>query len=102
MLRGNKTYSEFLEADEKIATNILIDRLKNLEAEGIIEKARDPENRRSFLYSLSQKGLDLAPIILEIVIWSGMYDERPYAQRDVVEELKKDRKSFEAGLRQST
>lgn len=99
MLRGKRTYSEFLQAEEGIATNILIDRLKHLEAEGIVEKSRDPDNRRSFIYSLTQKGRDLAPIILEIVIWSGAYDDRPNAMRDVLEKVQSDRAGFEAQLR---
>ncbi|WP_417409764.1 winged helix-turn-helix transcriptional regulator [Hoeflea sp.] len=99
MLRGKRTYSEFLQAEEGIATNILIDRLKHLEAEGIVEKSRDPDNRRSFIYSLTQKGRDLAPIILEIVIWSGAYDDRPNAMRDVLEKVQSDRAGFESQLR---
>ena len=99
MLRGKKTYSEFIEADEGIATNILIDRLKHLEAEGIVEKKRDPDNRRSFLYSLTKKGRDLAPILLEIIIWSGAHDNRPYALKTVLAKIEKDKEGFEAGLR---
>ena len=98
MLRGKKTYSEFLEADEGIASNILIARLKHLEAEGIVEKSRDPNNRRAFLYELTRKGRDLAPIMLEIIIWSGLHDDRPYALRTVLKKIKKDRKGFEASL----
>lgn len=99
MLMGKKTYSEFLEADEKIASNILIARLKHLEAEGIVGKSRDPENRRAFIYELTKKGRDLAPILLEIIIWSGMHDERPNALRTVLEEIEQDREGFEAELR---
>ncbi len=99
MLRGNKTYSEFLAAEEGISTNILIDRLKHLETEGIVEKNRDPDNRRSFVYSLTQKGRDLAPIILEIILWSGAHDHRPSALRDVLKKIENDREGFEAGLR---
>jgi len=99
MLLGKRTYSEFLEADEGIATNILIARLKHLEAEGIIEKSRDLDNRRSFIYTLSKKGRDLAPILLEIVIWSGAHDHRECALTGVLEEIENDRDSFEASLR---
>lgn len=99
MLRGKKTYSEFLEADEGIASNILVARLKHLEAEGIVEKTRDPDNRRAFLYDLTKKGRDLAPILLEIIIWSGMHDNRPYALRTVLNKIKQDREGFEASLR---
>ncbi len=99
LLRGKKTYGDFLAADEGISTNILADRLKHLEAEGIIVKSRDPDNRRSFTYSLTQKGRDLAPIILEIIIWSGMHDKRPHARRNVLKKINKDREGFEASLR---
>lgn len=99
MLGGKKTYGEFLEAEEAISTNILADRLKHLEVEGIIEKTRDPENRRSFTYSLTQKGRDLAPVLIEIINWSGKYDQSPNAQKGAVEKIRKDRKTFEAELR---
>jgi DNA-binding HxlR family transcriptional regulator len=100
MLGGKRTYSEFLQAEEGIATNILIDRLKQLECGGIVEKKRDPENRRSFIYNLTQKGRDLAPVLLEIIIWSGTYDDRPDAVRDVFERIQQDRQSFENELKQ--
>ena len=100
MLRGKRTYSEFLEADEGIATNILIARLKHLEAEGIVSKSRDPDNRRAFIYELTQKGRDLAPILIEIIIWSGLYDDRPYALRNVLEKINEDREGFEATLKE--
>jgi DNA-binding HxlR family transcriptional regulator len=99
MLQGKKTYSEFLEADEGIASNILIARLKHLEAEGIVEKSRDPENRRAFIYELTKKGRDLAPILLEIIIWSGMHDSRPHALKTVLNKIEQDREGFEASLR---
>ncbi len=99
MLRGKRTYSEFMEMEEEIATNILIDRLKSLEAEGLVDKTRDPENRRSFLYSLTKKGRDLAPVLLEIIIWSGEHDKRTFAMTGVLEEIEADREGFEQGLR---
>ncbi len=98
MIKGIRTYSGFLESDEKIATNILVDRLKLLESEGIVEKSRDPENRRSFLYTLTQKGRDLAPVLIEIIKWSGVYDTRPIALKDTSERIKSDRATFEAFL----
>jgi DNA-binding HxlR family transcriptional regulator len=88
-----------MDIDEKIASNILIDRLKHLQAEGIVTKTRDPDNRRSFIYSLTEKGRDLAPIILEIITWSGKHDNRSFALRDVLKEINKDRQGLETKLR---
>ncbi|MBL4599994.1 MAG: helix-turn-helix transcriptional regulator [Rhizobiaceae bacterium] len=99
MLKGMKTYSDFLAADEGISTNILADRLKHLENEGVIEKARDPENGRSFTYSLTEKGYDLAPILLEIVTWSGKHDHGPNARTSVLKKIQNDREGYEAKLR---
>ena len=99
MLRGKWTYSEFMEMEEEIATNILIDRLKSLEAEGLVNKERDPENRRSYLYSLTKKGRDLAPILLEIIIWSGEHDKRSFALTGVLEKIDANREGFENSLR---
>lgn len=99
MLRDKTTYGEFLELEEGIATNVLADRLKHLEAEGIIAKHRDPENRRSYIYSLTEKGRDLASIMIEIIQWSGRHDQRPQAMRTVVNEIKDDRTGFEENIR---
>ncbi len=99
MLRGKTTYSDFQEIEEGIATNVLADRLKHLEAEGIIAKHRDPENRRSYIYSLTEKGRDLASIMIEIILWGGRHDQRPQAIRMAVDEIKQDRVGFEADIR---
>lgn len=88
MFQGKRTYGEFLESGEGIATNVLADRLKCLEAEGIIEKIRDPENRRRYLYSLTGKGFDLTPLLLEMIRWSAKYDADsgiPKAFLDMIE-----------------
>jgi len=98
MIRDKKTYGELLEMEEEIATNVLADRLKQLEAADIISKVRDPENRRSYIYSMTAKGYDLAPILTEIMVWSGEYDQRPFALRNVPDLIKKDRKGFLAKI----
>lgn len=102
MLHGKKTYSEFLASDENIATNILITRLKHLEAEGIVSKTKDPQNRRSNSYCLTEKGRDLAPVMMEIIRWSGKHDTRPKAKKDVYEALLLDPEGFEQSLRGSS
>lgn len=99
LLQGKSTYSEFEEIDEGISTNILADRLKHLEAEGIVKKARDPQNGRSFTYSLTQKGVDLAPVLMEIIRWSGKYDDRPFALKSTFNRIRRDPKGFEAKIR---
>lgn len=100
MFGHKKTYGDFLNADEAISTNILASRLKHLEKEGIVEKRRDPENFRSFLYQLTPKGFDLAPILLEIIGWSGKYDARPIRLRAMVERVENDREGLEREIQE--
>lgn len=99
LLRGKETYGEFLDGDEKIATNILADRLKNLEAEGIVRKCRDPESGRRFLYSLTEKGLELAPTILEMIRWSGKHDPKTNVGSGLLKRAGGSRKKLLAELR---
>ena len=77
MYKGKKTYGEFLQSEEKIATNILADRLLVLEKTGIVEKKAFPGNRVKNLYQLTPKGIDLMPTLLEIVLWGDKYFEIP-------------------------
>lgn len=74
MFKGKQSYGEFLESDEKISTNILADRLKRLEDHEIVEKAVAPDNQSKLLYSLTPKGKDLLPVMLEITAWSARHD----------------------------
>ncbi len=74
MLRGKVSYSEFLKSEEKIATNILVNRLKVLERENIISKKVSPVNKSKFIYSLTKKGVDLLPIVIEIMDWGARYN----------------------------
>lgn len=70
---GKKTYSEFLASEEKISTNILADRLGWLEEKGIISSEQDASNKKKYNYRLTEKGLDLLPMLLEIIVWSDQH-----------------------------
>jgi DNA-binding HxlR family transcriptional regulator len=94
MFHGKRTYGEFLESGEGIATNVLADRLKRLEAEGIIEKTRDPENKRRVLYSLTNKGFDLTPLLVEMVLWSAKYDADTGIPKAFLDRMVNDREAF--------
>jgi DNA-binding HxlR family transcriptional regulator len=73
---NKRTYKEFSGSGECIATNILADRLNELEKDGMITKKRDPKNRRSYIYSPTRKSLDLFPMFYEMIRWSATYDNR--------------------------
>ena len=71
---GKHTYGEFLKSDEKIATNILANRLEYLEAEGLISKSPHPDDRRKEYYTVTKKGVELVPMFLEMIAWSAKND----------------------------
>ena len=68
---GKKTYGDFLNSDEGIATNILASRLAQLEDNGIIRREKSPTDKRKDMYSLTANGMELIPLLVEIVAWSG-------------------------------
>ncbi len=74
MFNGKRHYNEFLESGEKISTSVLGDRLKHLEETGIISKGIDIVKKSRIKYSLTKKGIDMLPIMLDMVYWSGQYD----------------------------
>jgi DNA-binding HxlR family transcriptional regulator len=75
MFKGMNTFNAFLNAGEGIATNVLTDRLARLEAAGMIDKTRDAEDARRYVYRLTAKGADLAPVLVQIVLWSALHTE---------------------------
>jgi DNA-binding HxlR family transcriptional regulator len=90
---GKKTYGAFLKSEEGFATNLLASRLLFLEEQGILQKKPDPADKRKDLYSLTDKGIDLIPMLLDIVLWSAKHDPKSYARR---------RKEFLARLSKNT
>ncbi len=99
LFKERQTYNEFLQGGEGISSNILADRLRKLEATGIVEKQRDPLDARRFVYRLSAKGIDLAPVLVELVIWSARHEQTD-APPAVVRAMRRDREAFIAGVRE--
>jgi DNA-binding HxlR family transcriptional regulator len=75
MVRGLRTFREFKESGEGIATNILSDRLHKLEEAGIIHAEPEKTDGRKINYRLTKKGIDLAPVLLEIFVWAARYED---------------------------
>jgi DNA-binding HxlR family transcriptional regulator len=90
MLRGKLSFSEFLASEEKIATNILVNRLNVLEAEKILVRQVSPANKSKYLYSLTKKGADLLPIVIEIMDWGAKYNAN-CPRRELGKKIKKDK-----------
>ena len=99
MVRGHKTYKQFLQAGEGIASNILADRLKRLEAAQLITAELEEADRRRVNYRLTAKGMDLAPVLLELLIW-GARHEQTGAPNEVIDQMEKQREAVLAETRQ--
>jgi DNA-binding HxlR family transcriptional regulator len=97
MLRGFRSYKEFLENYEGIATNILADRLRKLMAYGIITTELDPSDGRKLIYLLTPKGIDLAPVLTEMVLWAAAHEETE--NQALVQQMRADKKKFLASVR---
>ena len=97
MLRGSRTFKELLDSYEKIATNILTDRLRRLEGYGIITSEPDPADGRKMIYTLTPKGIDLAPVLTEMVLWAARHEET--GNQALVQLMRKDKQNFLAGIR---
>lgn len=90
MVRGYRTFREFEQSGEGIATNILSDRLQRLEAAGIITSEPDADDARRLNYRLTEKGIDLAPVVLELLIW-GARHEQTGAPCEAIDHLERNR-----------
>jgi DNA-binding HxlR family transcriptional regulator len=75
MIRGFRSFKEFEESGEGISTNILADRLRKLEKAGIIDSECEQSDGRKVNYRLTQKGIDLAPALLELLIWGAQHEK---------------------------
>lgn len=98
IFKGLRTFNEFAASGEGIATNILADRLAKLEATGILAKRPDPADARRNHYRLTEKGIDLAPALIEIVLWAARYEETD-APTSTVRAMRSHRAQFLADIR---
>ena len=100
MFFGKRHYGEFLNSGEGISTNILANRLSQLERDGIISKEPDRENKARIRYALTEKGLALMPVLLELVNWSATHDAETAAPPQFIEALRNNPKALQRRLRQ--
>ncbi len=99
MVRGFRTFKEFQASGEGISTNILAERLQKLEASGIITAEEEKTDRRKVNYRLTRKGIDLAPVLLELLIW-GARHEKTGVSCALIAKMEKNREGVLAEVRQ--
>lgn len=91
---GKKTYGEFLASEEGMATNILASRLAHLEQQGILVKKLSEQDKRKEEYALTEKGLDLIPVLVEMANWSAEHDLQTSAPGAWIALMKADREKM--------
>ena len=98
MVRGFRTFRQFESGGEGIASNILADRLQRLEAAGIILQEPEKDDKRRVNYRLTEKGIDLAPVLLELLIWGSRHGHAD-APCEIIEEMAENREQVLAEVR---
>src|SRR5579862_7591335 len=99
MLRGSRTFNEFLNSYEGIATNVLADRLQKLVGYKIIRTQPHPSDGRKLIYVLTEKGIDLAPVLTEMVLWAAAHEKTE--NQNLVSQMRADKKKFLAAIRKN-
>jgi len=106
MFQGKNTYGDFAQSAEKIATNILADRLMLLDEAGIVEKKDHPESKAKFYYRLTEKGINLMPLLMEVILWGDKYMDISAEARIFARQIRKDKgtllKALSVDLRKQT
>ena len=98
MVRGYRTFKDFQGSSEKIASNILADRLRKLESAGIVGAELEATDARRINYRLTEKGIDLAPVLLDLLIWAARHEETG-APCAVIDNMEKNREQVLAEAR---
>ena len=99
VFEGKRFFKEILDSKEGIATNILSDRLKRLEKLEIIESKPYELQKKYKVYSLTEKGKDLIPILIEVIIWSAKHKDGLNVSPKFITKLQKDKANIIASIR---
>ena len=99
MFKGFRTFNEFLGAGEGIASNVLTDRLSKLESAGVIVKREHDADARRYEYRLTEKGIDLASVMVEIVLWSARHEQTD-APPQILRAMRTQREKFLSDVRE--
>jgi len=101
ILSGKRYYRELMTSKEGIATNILASRLRKMEADGLIIRKQNLEDKRQIFYELTEKALDLIPVLLEISRWSVIYDQDTAAPSELMRRFNQEPQQLIAELKEA-
>jgi DNA-binding HxlR family transcriptional regulator len=96
---NKRTFGEFMASDERIASAVLARRLASLESQDIIKKSTSPTDRRKDEYTLTEKGLSLVPLLLDLTEWGATYDPETGASPKQVNLIRTNRAAYIRSIR---
>jgi DNA-binding HxlR family transcriptional regulator len=99
VFRGFREFGQFLGAGEGISTNILTERLDRMQCAGIIVRSDHPKDGKKYVYRLTEKGIDLIPLLIQLVLWGAKYTPNHAAPAEVLRQMRADPERLAAGLR---
>lgn len=91
IFNNKNTYSDFVSSAESISTNILAKRLARLEEMEVIQKFRAPDNKKTIIYGLTTKGIELIPVLVELIIWGAYNGPKNSKLKAWADEMKKNK-----------
>lgn len=94
MFREKHEYGELLNSEEGISTSVLATRLEQLQCTGIIKKSNHPNDQKKYRYHLTEKGIDLMPLMIDLVLWGTQHVPGTMAPPDILNAMKNDREGF--------
>ena len=99
VFRGFREFGQFLAGGEGISTNILTERLERLQCAGLIVRSDHPEDGKKYVYRLSEKGIDLIPVLIQLTLWGAKYTPNHAAPAEILGEMRTNPDRLIAGLR---
>jgi len=94
IFKGARYYGDLLKNEEGISTNILASRLESLEQEGLVHRRQDPANKTRVIYSLTEKSIDLVPVLMEMIKWSAKWDGKTEVPPSILSEIQTDPEGY--------
>ncbi|NVK25954.1 MAG: helix-turn-helix transcriptional regulator [Gammaproteobacteria bacterium] len=94
LFKSKNSYQDFLDSEERIATNILASRLKKLVEQDFLIKKRNPNNKKQFFYFAAPKAIELIPALTEFIIWGAKFDQHTAVPKDFLLKMETDKLQF--------
>lgn len=94
VFRGKSSFGDFVNSKEGIATNVLTVRLKRLEQQGIISKEQDTKKLSKYIYRLTDVGLNLLPLLVEMILFAGKHDKQTAVSKEFYNKIKSNKRKF--------